>query len=606
VTNKHTNKKKTVLTCIICLLVAFAFSGLAIHVFPVKGTITGTSPPASGDWVIAGTTTVENEPNLIVNGSMLFTHTSYPVWGLNIINSTLTINGNLTIYSHININIADSTIIFNSTGESYMLIAGYGTNTYCNISHCIFRNYTSSYTSCVIDYTILKMDTVDLEGFGSTRFYSYAFYVSGCRNVSIQNINVHRVNGSFLFYNPIPTASIFKNFTISDFHQNFSVPPSNYRNALDVRYANGTALDGITIISTYAGYQLPNGTQPYIGQDPNLKIVGDNIIVNNYIAYCKFLSPHFPIHLTGNNITIQNSYVNGSDNCIITPPPTTTYYYNNLTVNNCEDVVEAWNVVVGKTGWAIVSDSLITNSQGASLQSNLSAAFVRCNFINSSNVAKLASGNLTFTNCTFANTDVFAISYLDNPSLTGIAEMSQFWNFTDGTYIQLDCDEPTYQNANATLLTPSYSEKNVSYTLSASSGTLTSQVYCPLGEPYSVTGASSYSFDSETNTLTVTSSNSATVTVDYNVVSDAEESANTVFGNMYVAVGLIGVSLIVLACALIVKSLQSGIQGGLMFGVLLLIGSVVGLVVGFIIVARFEGSMDNLLFSLSTLRKNCY
>lgn len=86
--------------------------------------------------------------------------------------------------------------------------------------------------------------------------------------------------------------------------------------------------------------------------------------------------------------------------------------------------------------------------------------------------------------------------------------------------------------------------------------------------------------------------------------SDAEESANTVVNNMYVAIGLVGVSLIVLACALIVKSLQFGIQGGLMFGVLLLIGSVVGLVVGLIIVARFEGTMDNLLFLLSTLRKS--
>ena len=89
---------------------------------------------------------------------------------------------------------------------------------------------------------------------------------------------------------------------------------------------------------------------------------------------------------------------------------------------------------------------------------------------------------------------------------------------------------------------------------------------------------------------------STSVTV--NPPSDAEESANTVVNNMYVAIGLVGVSLIVLACALILKSLQAGGQDGLIFGVLLLIGSVVGLVVGFVIVARFESSMDNFLFLL--------
>jgi hypothetical protein len=79
-------------------------------------------------------------------------------------------------------------------------------------------------------------------------------------------------------------------------------------------------------------------------------------------------------------------------------------------------------------------------------------------------------------------------------------------------------------------------------------------------------------------------------------IPEAEEASNTVFGNMYLAVGLVGVSLIVLACILIIKSLESGVTDGLMFGVLLLIGSVISLVVGFVIVARFEGSMDSLLF----------
>ncbi|MFA5365510.1 MAG: cellulase family glycosylhydrolase [Candidatus Bathyarchaeia archaeon] len=80
----------------------------------------------------------------------------------------------------------------------------------------------------------------------------------------------------------------------------------------------------------------------------------------------------------------------------------------------------------------------------------------------------------------------------------------------------------------------------------------------------------------------------------------AEGAAATVFTNMYVAVGLIGVSFIVLAAFLIVRSLQSGEfeSGAVMFGVVFLVGSVVGLIVGFAVIRGFENAMGSALYLL--------
>jgi hypothetical protein len=69
----------------------------------------------------------------------------------------------------------------------------------------------------------------------------------------------------------------------------------------------------------------------------------------------------------------------------------------------------------------------------------------------------------------------------------------------------------------ANITTASFSGNTLTFTLSASkTGTVSSQVYLPLGEPYNVDGVAGYSFDDSTNILTVTSSNEATVTVDFN------------------------------------------------------------------------------------------
>jgi hypothetical protein len=79
--------------------------------------------------------------------------------------------------------------------------------------------------------------------------------------------------------------------------------------------------------------------------------------------------------------------------------------------------------------------------------------------------------------------------------------------------------------------------------------------------------------------------------------SDATNAANDVFTNMYIAVSLLGVSFIVLACALIVKALGSDIsnQGAVLFGLIFLIGSVVGLIVGFAVIGGFERSINDVL-----------
>jgi hypothetical protein len=69
----------------------------------------------------------------------------------------------------------------------------------------------------------------------------------------------------------------------------------------------------------------------------------------------------------------------------------------------------------------------------------------------------------------------------------------------------------------ANITTASFSGNTLTFTLSASkTGTVSSQVYLPLGEPLNVEGETSYTFDSNTNILTVTSSSSTVITLDYN------------------------------------------------------------------------------------------
>jgi hypothetical protein len=91
-----------------------------------------------------------------------------------------------------------------------------------------------------------------------------------------------------------------------------------------------------------------------------------------------------------------------------------------------------------------------------------------------------------------------------------------------------------------------------------------------------------------------TESFSASVTV---LPSNAQNSANTIVSNMYIAVGLIGISLIVLAASLIMIAIKSGdADNKLIFGgLIVLIASIIILVVGFSIVAGLEGAINNAL-----------
>ncbi|MGD0071422.1 MAG: hypothetical protein ABSB71_08100 [Candidatus Bathyarchaeia archaeon] len=93
---------------------------------------------------------------------------------------------------------------------------------------------------------------------------------------------------------------------------------------------------------------------------------------------------------------------------------------------------------------------------------------------------------------------------------------------------------------------------------------------------------------------------SSTLTVTPTVT---QQHTNAVFTNVYIALGLVGISLIALACFLIMGSLKSGdaSAGAFLVGIIMLISTVVGLVVAFMVAIGFQNSMDTSLVLLRIL-----
>jgi hypothetical protein len=468
----------------------------------VQATITGAACPESGDWIVNTNTTVINEPDLIVNGSLYIgNQLSFYVY-----NSTITITGNFSTgtYKDINITVVDSTFIM-ASNDTFKCNSG--------------TNYLNFDNVQIVNATGYKPSDIILRG--DTSFYA--------NNLAVEGYNTFTAVGHGTIKN-----SVFSKSTSKAFVQGSPTVEgltSDNITIIDFTGQGGFEFGGSNMVAT--NLNIINPIHPVeasavFGYSKNNNLI-DGFYINGSASY----SPHTGVVFAYGggagscvNNTLKNGLLEGHmGNGLMYGGTTGANYVENVTVKGAVDGTDGSNKPLNETCNVIVSNSFFFDNTDNGLSGDNALGcgweFVNC-YVNGTNHLTIVNSTyadsfVRCTNVTFANSDLRVGGVFSQ--LASNAVFVQNWNWTDGTCVSLASDATG--NIEAVLLTPTYIDKVVSYVLSAPSGTLTSTVYCPLGEPYSVAGASSYSFDSDTNTLTVTSSNSATVTVDYNVVSAA-------------------------------------------------------------------------------------
>ncbi len=529
VTKKHTNIKKTITACIICLLVAFAFSGLTIPVLPVKAQSASydfliQTDGAGNYWAINATDSLPyfnstDAGNTTRSAKQALTYTQQRIIEFDV--------GTFSLTTHIE-------------PEYNLTIRGQG------------MGQTIIQASAELPYTLpMIFGYIGLDNFDNSSFHDFTldartYGITGlaCMSISTQNTDMAVQNIEFIIANTTAKDQVGLNFwgTSALGANNDIIVTNCIFDGGRGRSISVTNHTGILVTDNYfKGYSINEDDGLWLVGSSNLTISNNQFY--NYTHNAIYLARCDDIIARNNTFLIPN--FSGSDAIDCNSQDTNILIENNYMYRP-------------STGWLVSCISLEDNCENVTIRNNtfqhsalqcyttLNIIAIGNNFINAG--IKLVSCTSSFINNTFSGTfyDILTDS-----------DLALTYTWMDGTYTSLSCNGPEYLNANATLTNASYSEKIVSYVLSAPSGTLTSTVYCPLGEPYSVAGASSYSFDSGTNTLTVTSSNSATVTVDYNVVSDAERSVLGAANAAYVSLGIMAFSALVIAGFAVVVALRN-------------------------------------------------
>ena len=111
--------KQRILSCLLICLFVFVFVTFFVHfeVEEVEATITGSTPPASGDWVITTDTVVEDE-TLTINGSIVVESDA----DLTIRRSTIYVKGNITRKPNGGLLIENSTITTEAVSYTHLTL----------------------------------------------------------------------------------------------------------------------------------------------------------------------------------------------------------------------------------------------------------------------------------------------------------------------------------------------------------------------------------------------------------------------------------------------------------------------------------------------------
>jgi len=558
--------RKNVLSIIFLLLVGTV--AVFFRIDASYASITGVSPPENGDWIINADTVVEGE-TIIVNGSIV--HNSN--YWFNVSNSDITVNGNVsavTTYSHkacwqnSNFTIRDAPLSYHPSRTSVLIISNVRI---VNGSSATIAGYLAGTTVLIDNLTCSGVGGIDSIGGSSGHVYNCYF-----GNVS-----------AYIR----PSANSNNNY-------NWTIDTWTGTAALEMRYSSVT-LDTVNIIN-------PNSadTAFAIGFSNS----SNNYISNVYIEGAGITNPHHGIYFGGyggnygcNNNTVINVVLDGSmGNGVFRAYNLGTNYIINATINEAYDITDGGTSSLG--GSIYVTDSTFTDGndktvggdfEGGGASSDYGFVYQRCSVSGT-------TGDEAYYLTPNAQVLAYNMTYNSLPSAFCIIEDSsafllQKWSFAD--VMEVSVNTTLTQNGNATLWNATYANNNVTYSLSAPSGTLTSQVYCPLGIPYFATGVSSWSFDAATNITTVVSVNQAEITLDFNFPSEAELVINQTLQAMYFAVSIIGFSLLSFSCFALIVLLRSNTSNpiAVTFIIILLVGSVIAMFFGLTLAAGFQNQV---------------
>jgi len=518
-----------------------------VRIGVVQATITGDSPPASGDWTIstAPGTTVSNEPNLIINGSIKVNNYRY----FKVYDSNITVNGNFTNVGNAAIVISNSTFYFNMTRPnnygSYIFLNG-GNGYSVNITNSKFLNATANRNYMDLDNN-LTLTNDEFRGFGES--VMTPTYTSNNASIIIQpsiaysssfvmqNVHIDGINSTVqLRY---CNAGSISNVTIDGVEKHFGLGlgASAYTKIFDIYQSPNITINGLTINVTQTIGTHAMNTPTVDGFD--LSTGSSNDVLNNVTVQGMYptlneggtaddISPHFAFmpQSAVTNTTINNFTFIGCGNGLTNAKVGYNITLTNGTIFDCADGFEA---ATDGGGNLTVYDSTWINS-AVSMQSNNTVNLIRPTFIvNDSTlsyggvVTNFASGYLYLTNATFQqlnDSKVFE-QHDENPGtdLSVPAHVWQFHNFTsDASYVEMYEEEPTYANGNTTFANVTYGSKVLKYTLNAITGqNSTSYVYTPNGNVQVITGATSYSYNATSGIITVNATGLSTITLDWNI-----------------------------------------------------------------------------------------
>ena len=274
-------------------------------------TITGTSPPNSGDWNISDATTIENE-NLIINGSIFIKSGGALILKNSIIKMKLSFDGEywIEVLNGGNLTMIDSTITAYNHNNHYYIKVDSGSKFYMKGSTISYAGYSPSEKSG------LWINTNDvIISDNSTIQNSFdGIYLYGVNSIIIANSTVSNNTYSNIQLQNCNNITIVNN-TISNSHAN---PGVNVWGGRNITISNNTFFGnywGVSVNSAINVTMYNNTISSisygfYISYSDNITVV--NCIVSSEYYYSRIWS--------SSNVTMKNNefwesaiYVEGSD-----------------------------------------------------------------------------------------------------------------------------------------------------------------------------------------------------------------------------------------------------------------------------------------------------
>lgn len=575
----HKQKSKYIhrfFTASLFLLLVLAFIEiLTPNIVPeAKATITGVSPPASGTWTINADTVVTNE-DLIINGSIQVNNW----YKLTLVNSTLRMNNPSNLKYGIDVQITanftmqDSKILNYTNYYYYFWVYGWADWDGFEIRGAGRLFDTNKNSSVYFGYREANIRNGVVHELGER-----GLLFVGDNNI-VNNVTIYDIRGlatSIAFGIVIDTASShnsFSNIKVYNSQMNGIVDAGNYNTWTNIRaYDLNVGIDGYAFIFGGGSHDniLDNGTFYKAGHGVTSTGNSYNNIIKNSLVYNTQLDS-FSTDFSSHNITFDNLQAHDTGitfgfgagaynitlkNSIFWNANATNYGAVGIWENETNIVVRnvtAYNSAVGlrfdsgSEPYALQSDILIEDS----------------NFYgNTYDVLVSASDSprtLTLSNIQFLNTFYTTMNFT-NARTTG--QITSKWNSTAFGSGYSEAIHTGISNEDVGMSAWSFNEISgiLTYTAYApTSAVSTTKIYVGTkGQPKSISGATSWVYDSGTKiiTLSVTHSSPATIQAIWSAVPEPLRFAFV--GNMWVAMMMLAMIPLIIGAVLILGAVKGG------------------------------------------------